>query len=310
MKYLKDIYNLHLDKISLYRDMIGSVYFLWEKDERYVYKLYRTIDTEAAIQSTQVISYLKKNNFPVVTIVPTKNDELYSNIEMPEGNRIGVLFEYVDGKEPTTEEDIYLIGELTGKMHKIMETYTEDLCKLRKSHYIDRFIGIMQDMNFEVIKIDEMYNHGVELWNKILDLPKGFCHGDLHTGNLLKTKKGEIIFLDFDICSNSYPIFDVATICDDTNFTAVNEKDIEKTYHNFKKFYNGYSKEKKLSNLEKSVIFDCIAIHHYELLGTISLYRAPLEGDHWLNDKFFDLHYTWKKQWKVKTKKYGNYTAF
>ena len=93
MKYLKDIYNSHLDKISLYRDMIGSVYFLWEKDKRYVYKLYRTIVTEAAIQSTQVISYLKKNNFPVVTIVPTKNDELYSNIEMPEGNRIGVLFE-------------------------------------------------------------------------------------------------------------------------------------------------------------------------------------------------------------------------
>mgnify|MGYP000565407202 FL=1 len=118
MKYLKDIYNSHLDKISLYRDMIGSVYFLWEKDKRYVYKLYRTIVTEAAIQSTQVISYLKKNNFPVVTIVPTKNDELYSNIEMPEGNRIGVLFEYVDGKEPTTEEDIYLIGELTGKCIK------------------------------------------------------------------------------------------------------------------------------------------------------------------------------------------------
>lgn len=305
IKYLNDIYSLNLDNIYLYRDMIGAVYFLREKDKRYVYKLYRTFDSKAAIQSTQIISYLKIKKFPVVTIIPTKQDELYSNIEMPEGNRVGILFEYIDGKEIDTKEDIFLIGKLTGEIHKLMETYNGELRVLGKEHYIDRFIRIMRDMFSEVRKIEEMDKYGNELWNNMLALPKGFCHGDLHTGNLLKTRKGEIIFFDFDIASNSYPIFDVATICDDTDFCTLNDRDIEKTHLNFEKFYAGYSKEKQLSRLEKSAIFDCIAIRHYELNGTIPLYRLPVGGNHWLNDECFNIHYKWMMQWKDTKKVIG-----
>ena len=298
LKWLNNIYDLNLNNICLYRDMIGSVYFLWEKDKRYVYKLYRTFDTKAAIQSTQIITYLKTNNFPVVNIIPTKQNELYSKLEMPEGNRVGILFEYIDGKEPEIKEDIFIIGKLTGRMHRLMENYNGELRKLGKEHYIDRFIKIMRKMFSEIRKIDEMDKYGDELWENIHTLPKGFCHGDLHTGNLLKTKKGEIIFLDFDIASNSYPVFDVATICNNTDFNSVKDKDIKKTFKNLERFCTGYSKEKKLSYLEKSAVLDCIAVHHYELLGTIPLYRVPLEGNHWLNDKFFNSHYTWAMQWK------------
>lgn len=304
LKYLNGIYGLSLDNVCLYRNMIGAVYFLWEKDKRYVYKLYRTFDTRAAIHSTQIISYLKLNNFPVVTIIPTKGDCLYSNIEMPEGNRVGVLFEYIDGKEPNTKEDILLIGNLTGKMHRLMENYNGELRELGKEHYIDRFIRIMRDMFSETRRIDEMEKYGKELWNNILGLPKGFCHGDLHTGNLLKTMNGEIIFFDFDISSNSYPILDVATICNGTDFCTLNERDIEKTHLNFEKFYSGYSKEKQLSRIEKSAIYDWIAIRHYELCGTIPLYRLPINGNYWLNDKSFNVDYTWLMQWKDTQKKF------
>lgn len=302
MRLLNDIYRLNLDDIYLYRDMIGAVYFLREKDHKYVYKLYRHFDTQAAIQSTQILAYLKANNFPVATVVPTKQGKLFSNLEMPEGNRVGILFEFVDGTEPDLEEDIVLIGKLTGRMHRLMEAYDGHLRQLGKEHYIDRFVRLMRKMSYETGKIDQMDKCGAELWNNIRDLPKGFCHGDLHTGNLLKTRDGEIILVDFDIASYSYPIFDVATVCDDTDFTIVKSRDMEKTYYNFERFYKGYREEKELSRAEQSVILDCIAIHHYELNGTIPIYRVPVEGNHWLNDRYFNLHYTWIMDWKEKQK--------
>ncbi len=302
---LNNDYNMNFDNIKLYRDMIGTVYFLLEKDKRYVFKLYRTFDADAAIQSTEIINYLRSNNFPAVRIIPTRQDKLYTKLEMPEGIRVGIMFEHIDGEEPNIEEDIFLIGKLTGKMHKLMEDYNQKLSELKKDHYIDQFVKIMREMFSDVSKIDKINKYGEELWNNIYNLPKGFCHGDLHTGNLLKTKDGNIIFLDFDISTYSYPIFDVATICDQTDFWTVKESDMEKTFDSFEKFYEGYSKERKLSELEQSAILDCIAIHHYELNGTIPKYRLPLEGNHWLNKSYFNAHYNWTMEWKNKQKRFS-----
>ncbi len=292
MEYLNSTYDLQLSHIRLYRDMIGAVYFLREKDRRYAFKLYRAFDVQAAIQSTEIMSYLKQNGFPVPEIIRTRQNQLYSSFEMAEGTRIGVLFEYVDGKQADLQKDACAIGELTGRMHRLME-YPGELCTLEKDFYIDRFIGHMRDLDWDASKIDEMEAYGHELWSNVMNLPKGFTHGDLHTGNLLKQASGEIVVVDFDISSLSYPIFDIATICNGTNFVKADIKDLEKTHANFQRFYSTYSQERLLSQAEMAAIFDSIIIHHYELLGTIPIYRVPVEGDEWINDKFFNLHYTW-----------------
>lgn len=293
LQYLNGIYGLGLHDICLHRDMIGAVYFLKENDRRYVYKLYRAFDVKAAIQSTEIVAYLKSNGFPVPGIIPTRQNQLYSSFEMPEGTRVGVLFEYVDGKQADLQEDVSLIGELTGRMHRLMEAYDGELCALDKDFYIDRFIGHMRALSWDEGRIDELEAYGRELWNNVKNLPKGFTHGDLHTGNLLKQASGEIVVVDFDISARSYPIFDIATICNGTNFVKLAEQDLVKTYDNVQRFYTAYSKERPLSQAERSAIFDCIVIHHYELLGTIPLYRVPLEGNHWMNDRFFSLHHKW-----------------
>ena len=298
-EFLDDTYGLTLSDMSLYRSMIGAVYFLSEKDKRFVFKLYRAFDTKAAIQSTEIIEHLRVNNFPVVSIIPTRGNKLYSSVEMPEGNRVGVLFERIDGKDPDAKgDDIYQIGRVTGQMHRLMDNYDGEIRKLGRQHYVDRFVKIMRDLFSEKDKVDAMEEYGNELWGRLSALPRGFCHGDLHSGNLLKTKDGEIIFFDFDIASNTSPAVDVASICDETGFSTLDLRDIEKTHRTFERFYAGYSKERRLSLLEKSVIFDCIALRHYELNGTIPRYRLPFEGNHWLNDGYFNKHYTWMMQWK------------
>ncbi len=298
-RFLEHTYGLNLSDISLYRSMIGAVYFLRERDKRFVFKLHRAFDTRAAIQSTEIIDHLRLNDFPVVRIVPTRGNKLYSSVEMPEGNRVGVLFEHIDGKEPDAKgEDIYRIGKLAGRMHRIMDDYDGEIRELGREHYVGRFVKIMRDLFSEKDKVDAMEEYGNELWARLSALPRGFCHGDLHSGNLLKTKDGEIMFFDFDIASNTSPVVDVASICDETGFSTLDLGDIEKTHRTFERFYAGYSQEKQLSPLEKAVILECIALRHYELNGTIPRYRLPFEGNHWLNDAYFNRHYTWMMQWR------------
>ncbi|HAZ22825.1 MAG TPA: hypothetical protein DCY84_10745, partial [Firmicutes bacterium] len=52
-------YRINATKLYLYRDMIGSVYFLESDDRRYVFKLFRFEATDVALQSLEVISYLR-----------------------------------------------------------------------------------------------------------------------------------------------------------------------------------------------------------------------------------------------------------
>lgn len=293
LHYLNETYGLKLDDIHLHRDMIGAVYFLGQQDRRFVYKLYRVFDAQAAIQSTEIMSYLKSHDFPVPDIIPTRQNQLCSSFKLAEGRRMGVLFEYIDGQETNLHTDICEIGQLTARMHTLMQTYPGDLRILDKGFYIDRFIGHMRHLNWDAGKIAEMDEYGKVLWDRLLSLPQGFTHGDLHTGNLLKTASGKIVVVDFDISAYSHPVFDIATICDDTNFVELERKDLKKTRENFRRFYAAYSKERQLTQAEQDVILDCITIHHYELLGTIPIYRMPVEGNHWMNERFFDLHYRW-----------------
>ena len=79
---------------------------------------------------------------------------------------------------------------------------------------------------------------------------RGFCHGDLHTENMLQTEAGKYVLIDFDDASGDFPIMDVAYLCDYTSFNYFSDDAYDKTSRLFDRFYNGYIIERTISAVE------------------------------------------------------------
>jgi len=120
---LNRFYQLNINHIELYRDMIGRVYFLQSQDKRYVFKIYRNLKKDDALQTIHILNYLKANSYPVVSVVNTVQDKSNIFVECSDGSCVGVLYDYVDGIMPNGKQDAESIGKQIGKLHQLMESY-------------------------------------------------------------------------------------------------------------------------------------------------------------------------------------------
>lgn len=293
LESINDNYNLYLTDITLYREMIGKVYFLKNNLQRYVFKLHRPFNTNEAIQSVEIIKYLREQNFPVVNIIPTKTNELYTTYQTIEGLSVGMLYEFVDGIEPNLNQDIMIIGKQVGLLHNLMAKYPTPIISRGKAFYIDRFLDYLSQLKFPDQKIKDLKNFGDEIWDHMKCLPQGFCHGDLHSGNMFKRDK-EFVIIDFDVAANAYSIIDIASLCNDTNFNHLEASSLITTKEKFDRFYQGYSQYRFISEDEKNAMFYFIAARHYELIATIT----KCQGIDSLSQNFLNQQYEWLMKYK------------
>lgn len=297
VKIINDAYNLGCTGIHLHREMIGYVYFADTGKERYVLKIYRPFNTQQALQSIEIIHYLRKHDYPAVPIIPTADNRMYITLTVPEGESIGVLYAHIQGTEPNLDTEITRIGQQTAELHNLMEKYPKPLVRRGKGFFVDRYIDILKQLHYPPDKVYRLADYGCELWSRIEKLPNGFCHGDLHSGNMLQTDKEYILF-DFDIASDSYSIIDVSTLSDKSNFNRLTEPACAETMRMFERFYQGYSRVRSLSSLEIAAIFDFIPVRHYELIATIT----DCQGLDNLSLQFLDQQFDWLMQWRGRQK--------
>ena len=290
---LNDSYDVVIKSLFLYRRNVGTVYYAQTDTRCYVFKLYRHFDTLAALQAANVVTYLKDNGFPTLRILKTKQNAHHIKVDMPEGVRIGLLYEYIDGVMPCKEESLEEIGLLTGRLHRLMKDYEGSLIELGKGHYVDRFLGILDACGFDKAKLENLKYYGDELWGHLSKLPSGFVHGDLHTGNMFRLDDGRIFLIDFDIVSDGFPMLDAATFCDGTNYNAITQEGIDSTLRNFDQFFKGYSQILEFSDEETAAIMDWIIVRHFELNGTIPYYKFPVDGNFWFDERCMESCYNW-----------------
>jgi hypothetical protein len=67
----------------------------------------------------------------------------------------------------------------------------------------------------------------------------------------------------------------------------------------FDQFAKGYTAILNLNISDEKVLLDCIALHHFELNGTIPLYKLPLQGNHWFFTDYFTRHLQWVRKWEL-----------
>ena len=294
LKILNEQYPIALDQIALHRDRIGYVYFARSAAQRVVFKLYRAFDTENALRAVGVIQYLKEQAYPVVSIVPTRNGETHITVDTPQGPAVGVLFDFIEGPEPALDTEIEQVGRQVGRLHRLMRAYPQGLIRRGKDFYIDRYLAILREMQYDARRIADLDCYGAALWGRMERLPGGFCHGDLHSGNMRQTGAGEVVLFDFDVASNTSSVIDVAILSNASDFNRFEDGAYDQTLRVFARFYAGYRQECALTDVEIAAMFDFIAIRHYEIIATIT----ACQGIAALSYPFLDQQYDWLMRWQ------------
>lgn len=288
---LNGLYRVTFDDIKLHRDMIGFVCFVYANKEKYVLKLFRNKHTMQALQSIEIMTYLSNSMYPTANIIVTSNGMPYFTFEDQSERRIGVLYEYIDGMEIDKTHHIYQIGKETGKLHSIMKQYNGNLCFHDKPFFIDRYIDILNEMHYP--RVESFIELGDKLWNQVTGLPRGFCHGDYHTGNMILTRDGKYGLFDFDASAIGFSVYDIAVICDMTNYFSLSEQSFYETSHILECFIEGYKECNSISKEELHSIYDFIAIRHFEVQATI----IDNLGHSCVNFNFIDEQLKWLMNW-------------
>ena len=131
LTFINQQYAIKGERIRLYRTSQGRVFFIQTPTGRKVFKLYLPTVTDAAIQTTRIITYLDGCGYPIVKLIPTLSGTLYITVERSEGSCVGVLFEYASGtcigylhrwrenNPPPIHRLTRLFARQVGQMHRL-----------------------------------------------------------------------------------------------------------------------------------------------------------------------------------------------
>ena len=297
---LETEYSIEIDKIHLYREMGGSIYYLSTRDSaRFVLKIYKAYHTEEALQAAEVMEYLDKTGFAVAPIVRTRDGRLLVSVAMPGCECLAAMFPFIEGNHPDVMSNIDVIGRSMAELHEIMEGYPRALRSCSRQTHIEDFIAFMAEyFSSRSAEIQELEDWGNLLWERAEALPFGFCHNDYHNHNMVMQDQRVVLF-DFDTASLGHPMFDVASICDQTDFWKVTADDVDSTLRCLDKLNSVYTKVRSLSDEELASVFDCIAIRHYRLHGVRD--RAPIRGVSHMTQQWFDNLMKWQRDFRELT---------
>ena len=291
LKDLKIIYTKEFQGIALHRDMIGYVCVVSDSMDKYILKLFKSGNIKQALQSIEIMTYLVQEGFPTAQIIPTTAGLSHFVYDFEGEDRIGVLYEFINGTEPEKSKDIIAIGRQTGKLHKLMKDSPIFLSCHDKPFFIDRYIHCLREMNYR--RTEEFEEYGNLLWNRVKSIPRSFCHGDYHTGNMILNHRGEYVLFDFDAASRAFSMYDIAVFCDMTNYFKLSEHEYEDTRYMLEEFMKGYGEFNTISKEELSAIYSFIGIRHYEVQATI----IENLGIECIDKEFVDDQLVWLKKW-------------
>lgn len=288
-KLLNQNYDISIESVQFNRKGGCVSYIVNIENEKYFLKIIDNAFSNTTIQSIAIQQYLIENNFPVPEIILTTESKPYFIYE----NQLFVLYEYIDGTEPDLDKNAEKIGQLAGELHRLMSNYKEELTAHHKAFFVDRYIDILKRKHYPDKKLNEYIEIGNALWDRVKHLPYGFCHGDLHRGNLLQTADNKIYMLDFDTACFAPQLFDIAVMCDTTDYFNFDVKEFHHTTKIFKQFMKSYSKYNQL-NFDLKQFYDFIALRHFQLQATI----VEIYGMDCINEEFIDKQLEWIKKWR------------
>ena len=290
LSILNGYYPIHFDRNEMMRDAGSVSYTVYSGNDQYFLRAVKPAFLDTAVMGADIQVFLQNQGFPVPPVIFTKDTRPY--VRMDDG--LFILYEFVEGSESNPEQDAEAIGALIGRLHNVMKKYTGELVKRDKHFYVDRYIDILRRKEYP--KVNEFLTYGDALWDKVKDLPYGYCHGDMYDGNIHKTPDGKFYVLDFDTSCEGFPMYDPTLFCNKTHYFNFDEGGYEKSKRILSRFLPEYLKYNTLSQTEVNAFYDLIALYHFALQATVIENFGLACVDHTFLDKQLDWLYRWQEQ--------------
>ena len=287
---LNEYYPMHFDRYEILRDAGSVSYAVFSSNDKYFLRVIKPAYLDNAVIGTDIQVYLQNQGFPVPLVISTKNDLSY--VKTDDG--LFILYDFVEGSESNPEQDAEAVGTLIGKLHHTMKEYTGELIKRDKHFFIVKYIEILKKKQYP--KADEFLMYGNALWDKVKDLPRGYCHGDMYDGNIHKVSDGKFYVLDFDTSCEGFPMYDPTLFCNKTHYFDFDENGYEKSKMVLSRFLPEYLKYNTLSQKEINAFSDLIALYHFALQAMVIANYGLDCVDNAFLDRQLDWLYRWQEQ--------------
>lgn len=189
--------------------------------ERHVFRLshHRARGPADVVTETAFLMHLSRAGVPVAAPIPTRDSSLFVTGYAPEGEREGVLFQAVAGRDPGANDagDARANGRTLALMHDAAETFASNgaLYRLDLEHLLHRPLARIRDSDIveapavldEFEAIADRTTRAIEAFG---DLSWTHCHGDCHGFNSRIDDRGQAVFFDFDDSGPGYLAYDLS----------------------------------------------------------------------------------------------------
>lgn len=291
-KELLDILNKHYSyrfmSLELLREGGNATYAAYTEHEKFFVKVIGDAFSDTFIQSVGINLFLQDEGFSVPHIIMTGDKQAFV---VSGANRI-MLYDFLNLTEIDMATDAEEVGALIGQLHSLMSKYKGDLPVHDKDFYLNRYLRILSAKKYP--RVHEFEQYGEQLWERVNHLPRGYSHGDMYCGNIARDTDGQLYILDFDTSCIGFPLYDLALICNRTDYFCYQQDSYEKTADIIKRLLPEYCKFNSEGVKSTSAIYDLLALYHFALQATI----IEIYGIDCVDPTFFDAQLDWLQRWK------------
>lgn len=221
-------YGLEVIKMTSTDDGITQPLILETNKGKFILKLVLDAFSKTMKQSLNVLLFLESKNFESPRVILSLNGDAYVDHQ----DFSIALFQYIESGEAVI--DYSSLGDLVGRLHTFMKSYDGDLSSQDKYFFIERYLNLLELKSYDEIKLNEYKKLGNFLWDKVKNLPRAYCHGDLHLGNVLQGVDKNYL-IDFDTSCLAFQMYDVMTSCNATDYFSFDVKMLEETRRNYER---------------------------------------------------------------------------
>lgn len=290
LNILNEYYSMRFETHEQLRDAGSTSFAVFSGCDKYFLRVIKPAFFDTAIIGADVQVYLQHQDFPVPPIIFTADGLPYAKTN----DSLLILYEFIEGGDCDPERDAEAIGALVGRLHQVMKSYPGELIKRDKQFYIGRYIDILRKKHYP--RTGEYEAYGDALWEKIKDLPRGYCHGDMYDGNIRKAPDGKLYIHDFDTSCDGFPMYDPTLICDMTKYFEYDERNYERSNQILARFVPEYRKYNALCQEEIDAFHAMIAVQHFSTQATV----MEIAGIDCLNETDMDNQLDWLYRWRKK----------
>ena len=201
---------------------LSDVYQVETTSGRYIFRIsHHHWRSRSEIQfELEFLTFLRQQQIPVASPLPTLTGELSLEISAPEGKRYGTLFEYAEGSVPIGDFDCsqsYRIGETLAKLHQASYHFSTNSNRppLTTEFIIDDSLRIITPfLQQRPQDLKTLLTTAQTTKQQLQPLPKTppfwtVCWGDPHSGNVHFTENNQLTLFDFDQCGYGWRAFDL-----------------------------------------------------------------------------------------------------